>query len=176
MQIPGKSYIIPRKLVSIRSPSGFQKVFVPPFILSILIFPQPWNGTSCCIRLNQHASPPKQIGISKSAICQYLEYWTWVTQVIGMGPSIYQILSKMITNNYQALLESLTTGILITIQPSQQTINETTRDENTYSATPQIWWILEKAGNKIYCFWRHSLVEDLQHNRCDKNSIGNIKE
>jgi len=51
--------------------------------------------------------------------------------MIGMGPFIpmYQILSKMITNNYQALLESLTTGILITIQPSQQTINETRRDE-----------------------------------------------
>ena len=58
---------------------------------------------------------------------------------MGLFILMYQILSKMITNNYQALLESLTTGILITIQPSQQTINETTRDENTYSATPQIW-------------------------------------
>ena len=42
--------------------------------------------------------------------------------MIGMGPFIpmYQILSKMITNNYQALLESLTTRILMTIQPSNR--------------------------------------------------------
>jgi len=48
--------------------------------------------------------------------------------------------------------------------------DETTRDEKTYCTTSQIRRILKKAGNKIYGFWRHSLVEDLQHNHCGKDS------
>jgi hypothetical protein len=106
MQIPGKSCIIPKKLVSIWSPSGFQKG-VCPFFYTINF------DISSTLKEHKFLHSFESARKSSKTIWHYkvcylpvfriLDLnWTWVTQVIGDG-TLYSNVSNIKQDDHQQL-------------------------------------------------------------------------